>query len=120
MGLPTFDFLFLQGTQALEMHRLFFESSLPASFLLLRPFFEGASTGAGESSMADFEVSRRYRMWGMAGRFDSCQACYQRGINQPPEEIVCRGSRRRLQGSTWLAKQMKTIATAQDWVALGW
>ena len=39
----TFDLRFRHGTHADEMHLLFFESSLPASRLPLRPFLAGAS-----------------------------------------------------------------------------
>jgi hypothetical protein len=41
----TFDFLFLQGTHALEMQRRFLPSSLLPSFLLLRAFLAGVSGG---------------------------------------------------------------------------
>ena len=48
----TFDFLFLQGTQALEMQRRLVESSPEASLFPLRPFLAGASGRAWASSMA--------------------------------------------------------------------
>jgi hypothetical protein len=57
-ALRTFDFLFLQGTQALDMQRRFLPSSLFPSFLLLRPFFAGVSGGTSAAlalfSMAGF------------------------------------------------------------------
>jgi hypothetical protein len=43
LALRTLDFLFLQGTHALEMHLRFLPSSLLPSFLLRRPFLGGAS-----------------------------------------------------------------------------
>jgi hypothetical protein len=53
-------FLFLQGTQALEMHLRFFPSSPLPSFLLRRPFFAGVSGGCASValvSMAGVEGS---------------------------------------------------------------
>lgn len=41
LALRTLDFLFLHGTQALEMHLRFFPSSLLPPLLLRRPFFAG-------------------------------------------------------------------------------
>jgi hypothetical protein len=67
LALRTFDFLFLQGTQALEMHLRFLPSSLFPSLLLLRPFFAGVSGGtcAVLFSMADGWGGRaEAKMWG--------------------------------------------------------
>lgn len=46
----TLDLRFLQGTQAEEMHLLFFESSAPASRFPLRPFLAGVSELGGCAS----------------------------------------------------------------------
>lgn len=72
----TLDFLFLHGTQALEMHRRFLPSSPLLSFLLRRPFFAGTSAGTSAAlvSMAASRVTMA--VWGsdLAGgeraRFD--------------------------------------------------
>jgi hypothetical protein len=71
-ALRTFDFLFLQGTQALEMHLRFLPSSPLPSLLLLRPFFAGVS-GAASVALLSMAGGRGYseaKMWGFerAGR----------------------------------------------------
>jgi hypothetical protein len=71
-ALRTLDFLFLQGTHALDIHLRFFPSSpvpLP-SLLLLRPFFAGASGRRSGVLLFSMAGSRRRgtQMWGLSWR----------------------------------------------------
>jgi hypothetical protein len=62
LALRTFDFLFLQGTHALEMHLRFLPSSLFPSFLLRRPFLGGASGAVSAALLLCFSMAASRRM----------------------------------------------------------
>jgi hypothetical protein len=104
LALRTFDLRFLHGTQALEMHLRFLLSSLLLSFLLLRPFFAGASSAASPAliSMVDLWGSLNtecgVRVGGARTMTGYGPTFHQRAINQP----LCRGLMVRDTSSTWL------------------
>jgi hypothetical protein len=115
--LRTLDFLFLQGTQALEMHLRFLPSSPLASLLLLRPFLAAVSGGwsAAALSMAESMVRGSQNVGlEMAGRALTGDGAVfnQRAINQRPERRICRGSKVPGDVSTWLATHDSSRALA--------